>query len=236
MAYDDGLTAHDRFMLRRKNFIESNPGAVSKLERESTLDHARRLEERDAMNKRDLEMLKQQAINAVNLEEQHGITLRDQGKGSAEINLQGILDANERNFNLETKRLESQASQVDKQILQDQELAKLKHAHERGMAADRNETDLKIATMRAEESRNNLLAQQNMQKYRIDENNATRLAIVQKQLEGKDDASKIAIIKAAVSSYQLDPAVAQQQIDEILGKKGGQPTQPRSTSTWERKK
>ena len=90
--------------------------------------------------------------------------------------------------------------------------------------------------MRAEESRNNLLAQQNMQKYKIDENNATRLAIVQKQLEGKDDASKIAIIKAAVSSYQLDPAVAQQQIDEILGKKGGQPMQTRSTSTWERKK
>ena len=236
MAYNDGLTAHDRFMLRRKNFIESNPGAVSKLERESTLDHARRLEERDAMNKHDLEMLKQQGINAVNLEEQHGITLRDQGKSAAEINLQGILGTNQTNYDLETKRLESQASQFDKQILQDQELAKLKHEHERAMSADRNETDLKIAKMRADESRNNLLAQQNMQKYKIDENNATRLAIVQKQLEGKDDASKIAIIKAAVSSYQLDPAVAQQQIDEILGKKGGQTTQPRSTSTWERKK
>lgn len=56
--------AHERFVQRRTNFIESNPNAVSASERASFLGRRRHLEDEDRLRAHELKMLEQTGKNA----------------------------------------------------------------------------------------------------------------------------------------------------------------------------
>lgn len=116
-------SAHERFMQGRRNFMESNPNAVSNFERKAVLGRAQDLEDRSSLRDHEMRMLEQTGKNEVAVAEQKKLGMIGQGRDAAQANANATIKSSENN--LAGKKYEVDASQA--------------------IAKDRNATELTIA-------------------------------------------------------------------------------------------
>ena len=90
--------AHERRMASRRRFIESNPGAVSPMERQWTLGWQRQQEEREDQRNHERAMLRQQGENELKVAEQKRFGMENQGVGAATVNSQASITNTEREW------------------------------------------------------------------------------------------------------------------------------------------
>lgn len=82
---DLNQAAHDRFMQRRRNFLERNPNAVSPGEYAATMGFERG-KDPTGLRKHELDVLKQQGDNDFRVAEQKRFGMREQGSDAAGLN------------------------------------------------------------------------------------------------------------------------------------------------------
>lgn len=83
MHADAVQSAHERFMQGRRNFMESNPNAVSNFERNAVLGRAQQLEDRRALRDHEMKMLDKQNEGALEIQQEKTRGMIEQGATAA---------------------------------------------------------------------------------------------------------------------------------------------------------
>lgn len=100
---DLNQAAHDRFMQRRRNFLERNPNAVSPIEYAATMGFERG-KNPTGLRQHELDVLKQQGENAIGVEREKAEGLKNQGLSAAEKNLEAAKYGADKNLEIEQER------------------------------------------------------------------------------------------------------------------------------------
>ena len=92
------MAAHDRFMERRAGFIKSNPGAVSRDERNSVLRYVNKREDEDRLRQHEKEMLQEKNAGELAVAQEKRAGMREQGADAAAQNKEAAIDAAEKQW------------------------------------------------------------------------------------------------------------------------------------------
>ena len=100
---DLNQAAHDRFMQRRRNFLERNPNAVSPGEYAATMGFERG-KNPTGLRQHELDVLKQQGDNDFRVAEQKRFGMREQGSDAAGLNAEATKYGWDQQLKMEEKR------------------------------------------------------------------------------------------------------------------------------------
>ncbi len=173
---DIASSAHERFMQRRREYIERNPFAVSPFERKAVLGDHQARQDQQALREHELNMVGKKNEGAIGVAEHNANGMINQGKSAAEINA-GVKEK-EIGAGLKKHELEMQNRK---------DLTTIQADTQKSLAEGQNKTTLENTRLQGEnavrqqsEANKGLLAQselkEKMEKEKLD--NSLQIAII----------------------------------------------------------
>ena len=203
LSRENASAAHQRFMQRRREFIERNPNAVSPFERKAVLGDWQARQDQAALREHELNMIDKKNEGAIGVAEKNAEGMTNQGMKAAEINA-----------DVKGKEIDAGLKKHELEMQNRKDITTIQADAQKSLAEGQNKTMLENTKLQGEnavkqqsEANKGLLAQSELKEKMEKEKRAAQIQQKMLELEAKSgialDKENASIVRKALEGKGL---------------------------------